>query len=110
MFDYRLIQATYRNRIEYEDGPGSLQNIVSDVSERVLYTWNNESENFGKELLKDGLSGLPRGSVDGFYDYNHKLERRPSGDDTGEWKYVGFVKPARWDDDDYWDEQDEGGY
>ena len=108
MYDYRLIQSTYRQRIEYEDGPGSLQNIVSDVSHRVLYKWKNESEDFGKVLLKEGLSGLPRNSSDGRYDYNHKLERRLTGA-TSEWEYVGFINARKSHDDDY-DEYEEGGY
>ena len=33
LFKYRIVKTTYRSRTEWEDGPGSLTNIVSDIEE-----------------------------------------------------------------------------
>jgi len=100
-FTYRLTQVTYRNRIEYEDGPGSLQNVVSDSSSHVIRVWENQGEVFGTWLLEDGVPGLSRGTPDGWIEYSYKLERCLTGDEN-KWKLVGFLEPQEGDDYDEW--------
>ena len=91
LFDYRLVENYYRNRIEWEDGPGSLRNIVSDMRTRVVRTWARQSEDFEHRLTTIGLHGLQQNSADGWHEYLYQLERRSSADE--EWKFVGFVTP-----------------
>jgi hypothetical protein len=96
-FDYRLLAITYRNRVEYEDGPGSLKNIVSDVSQRVFRFWEDADENFGTRFLNntyvEDLS-LETDSDDGWYQYSYRLERKAKED--SEWKFVGFLDKHRY--------------
>src|SRR3989338_10009647 len=89
-FDYQLVEHYYRNRTEWEDGPGSLQNITSDKRTRVVRTWEKRDEDFGCRLIKSGLTGLQRDSDDGWEQYSYYLERRPIA--GGEWRLVGFVE------------------
>lgn len=107
LFDYRVVETTYRNRIENEDGPGSLENIVSDTSTRVMWERKSEAEDFRDYLRTTGVSG-EEGSADGFIEYSYTLERRPAGT-SNEWKFSAHLKVKR-QDDDWYDEEDEGGY
>lgn len=108
LFDYRVIETTYRNRIENEDGPGSLENIVSDTSTRIMWERKNEAEDFRDYMRKTGVSGS-EGSADGFIEYSYTLERRPAGT-SDEWTFAGNLKVKRQDDDDWYEEENEGGY
>lgn len=99
LFDYQLVEHYYRNRTEWEDGPGSLKNIVSDKRTRVVRTWGKRSEDFGHQLIQTGLTGLNRDSDDGRDQYAYYLERRPVA--GGEWRLVGFVEAKPDPDYDY---------
>jgi hypothetical protein len=98
-FDYQLVEHYYRNRMEWEDGPGSLQNIVSDEHIRVIRTWDNRDEDFGNRLIQSGLSGLECDSDDGWEQYSYYLKRRPIA--GGEWRLVGFVEAKPDSDHEY---------
>lgn len=90
LFEYRLVEHSYHNVIEWEEGPGSMQNIVSDKDSRVVRTWKNRDEDFGNQLTASGLPGLQCDSDDGRDEYRYYLERRPII--GGEWQFVGIVK------------------
>jgi hypothetical protein len=98
-FTYRLVKTTYRNQIEYEDGPGSLQNIVSDSSSHIIRVWKNMGEDFGSWILEEGLPGLPRSESLGWVEYSYKLERRPTNS-YEHWRLVGFLNPEAYDEYD----------
>lgn len=90
VFQYRLVQKHYRNSIQWEDGPGSLQNVVSKVRTRVVRSWDRRDEEFARSIIKSGLTGLELDSDDGWDEYSYHLERRATS--TESWKYVGHVK------------------
>jgi hypothetical protein len=95
-YEYRIIEKVYRNRVEYEDGPGSLTNIVSDeLPNRELKRWTSMSEEFGDEILKDGVKRwecmLRASDPDGRVDRSYWLERRVSGSNE-EWRFLGTVR------------------
>jgi hypothetical protein len=97
---YRLIEITYKNRIEWEDGPGSLQNIVSDViQKKVLVTWSKERPTVRKPDA-DGYYFFPRSYFDddptGWYEFGYRVECR--ADDTSEWQFEGLARPLARDD------------
>lgn len=101
-FDYRLIEKEYKNRIENEDGPGSLQNIVSDTRTRVVEKWYQEDSSFGDSVLAGNVYGLrlEEDSADGYYEFAYFLERKRC--DEEEWRYVGHldreqIKRSEWD-------------
>jgi len=111
-FVYKLTEITYRNRVEWEDGHGSLQNIVSDETRRtVISTWENMNDSFGEKLLKEGdptLVLLPT-SDGGHIEYSYVLERRELK--GTEWEFVGYLASNRrneWDTghypEDYFDD------
>ncbi len=93
-FEYRLVRLTYMNRIEYEDGPGSLMNIVSDEPRwSTIRTWPDEDEQFGERLVKEGVPfSLSDSAEGGRIDYSYELQRR--ADVSAEWEYVGHVRSA----------------
>jgi hypothetical protein len=102
-FEYQLVEKVYNNRIAYEDGPGSLQNIVADCRESVRATWTNEDEVFGGRLIENGSRLCRRDSSDGRTEYSYWLMRRPQGADQAEWKFVGAVyRPNEPNDDSEW--------
>ena len=86
IFDYQLIEITYSSpRIVWEDGHGSLPNIVSDEWERLIATWSNQTEEFGDNLVKDGDPRLIL-----WPHRNYTLQRKTQGEE--EWEYVGRLK------------------
>lgn len=97
LFDYRLVENYYRNRMEWEDGPGSLQNVVSDKRIRVVRTWDKRDEDFAHRLIKSGLTGLEQDSLDGWRQYSYHLERL----EEGRWRFMGTVD-ALSDPEDEW--------
>lgn len=99
VFEYRLVEHHYRNKVQWEDGPGSLQNIVSNVRTRVVRTWEKRSEDFARNLLASGLTGLEPDSDDGRDEYSYYLERRSVS--TEDWKFIGIVKAKPDPDDRY---------
>src|SRR3989344_3461512 len=52
-FSFRLIKYTYRNRIQYDDGPGSFRHIVADESSHVRWERHNLPESFGTSQLEE---------------------------------------------------------
>lgn len=80
IFKYRLIETTYRQRIEWEDGPGSLRNIVSDVSERIVKIWIGH---------KDISRFIYPNQSDGWEDYSYRIERKAKG--AYAWEHDRFV-------------------
>ncbi|MDB5266409.1 MAG: hypothetical protein JWN89_224 [Parcubacteria group bacterium] len=100
--EYRLIETEYRNRIEYEDGPGSLQNIVSDKRERILDrgTWSDESST--EDLIRYCVEYcIPHRRLEGpvgMYEYNYFLEYRKSS--AVEWEYLASIYDVELDFED----------
>ena len=107
-FSFRLIKYTYRNRIQYDDGPGSFRHIVADESSHVRWERHNLPESFGTSLLEHGITGEVD-SPDGWHEYRYVVERQATG--TDEWKYVGDIRKDKVRDinapyDDYPDQND----
>ena len=88
IFEYRLVRITYVNRIEYEDGPGSLRNIVSDEYKYVIDEWTG-NDAFGKELVEDGYWVNRPIEYDDYSETSYRLERRASS--ASPWKYFGYL-------------------
>lgn len=120
LFDYRLVETQYSNRIVHEDNdPGGLSDIVAYKYKRVMHEWKSEDEGFGKNLLASPASylssySLNKNSDDGWIEYSYTLERRSH--DASEWKYVGHLTRSKvkkdeqkqfGDEDDYYDQYDE---
>jgi hypothetical protein len=80
VFKYRLIETTYRQRIEWEDGPGTLRNIVSDVSERIVKIWVG-NKNISRFIYPN--------QPDGWEDYSYRIERKAKG--AYAWEHDRFV-------------------
>lgn len=102
--EYRLIETEYKNRIEYEDGPGSLKNIVSDKKKRILDRGVQSHESSTEDLIRYCVAYcIPhrrlKGPV-GMYEYSYILEYRKGGVD--EWEYLASIDDVEldlWDDD-----------
>lgn len=93
-YEYRLVRLTYVNRLEYEDGPGSLTNVVSgEPQKRTLRIWHDRDENFGKGLVAHGFKSyaLISSSEDGWIEYSYRLERRLENSADAEWEYVASI-------------------
>ncbi len=115
-YTYRLTEITYRQRTEWDDGPGSFKHIVSDESKAVMKIWQEKDEDFGDHLIKHGDYNLTllSDSSCGWYSYNYLLERKKSDDD--DWEYVGYLMSNQGDEweceydpcEDDHDEEDEG--
>lgn len=80
IFKYRLIETTYKQRIEWEDGPGTLRNIVSDVSERIVKIWLG-NKNISRYIYPN--------QPDGWVDYSYHVERKAKG--AYAWEHDRFV-------------------
>jgi len=91
IYDYRLIEKVYCNRIENEDGPGSLQNVISSEKIRIIKKWTEQKEDFGVQLIENHSLDLSEDSDDGFIEFSHLLERRRCGSDK--WEFVGCLYP-----------------
>ena len=86
--EVRLVSTYYSNSLEWEDGPGSIQNVVSDdrtsrwqlgrmpLAEAEAMTKNQLYDEFGFDLEDD--------SADGFEEFWHRLEYRDP--ETGKWR------------------------
>lgn len=88
--EVRLTETSYSNRLEWEDGPGSLRNVVSD-STRHRYDLGSmtldEANAFTKSDAEEELGiYFQEDSADGFEEYNYKLEYRDSA--TNQWHYI----------------------
>lgn len=91
LFEYRLVKDTYRAKLVYDDGPGSMRDVVHvKIGSAVISEWGYADEEFGERLLQLGDGGLrlEREPADGSYAFSYRLERRVSGD---EWEYVGHL-------------------
>lgn len=94
-YSYRLIEDSYCNYCEPEDGTGSLTNILSDLRTRVMREWHDRDEKFGEWLVKHVVESeddldFESDSADGRDEYSYKIERRENG--TSEWRYVGQIR------------------
>ncbi len=103
----RLVRNTYVDRVEYEDGPGSLQNVVQDVSRKVTKEWNVPDDTSSEVLIFSIKHYIPN-----IYEFDdprieesYTLERRK--DDSSEWEYVHTFHPKFVDEDYLDDERDE---
>lgn len=88
-FKIRLVTTEYRNSLEREDGPGSLQNVVS-TSSSSSRTVGEMTLAKAKSLTRADLERmgfyLYEDSDDGFEEYGYKLEYFDPTTDT--WRYV----------------------
>ncbi len=95
-FKYRQTKTTYRHRLQSEDGPGSLTNVVSDTTD--------ESYEFELDYLlsieKDFERGIKVFTQGGWIGYTYMLEI--FNKETQKWKLVGFI--PTWEDSNYDDE------
>ena len=89
-YKIRLVTTHYSNRLEWEDGPGSLQNVVSDASheyrslDRLTLA---EAEALTKSDIEDGYGYyLENDSHGGFEEFSHKLEYLDT--ENGKWRLV----------------------
>ena len=86
----RLTEISYTNRLEWEDGPGSLQNVVSDSSKRRydLGSMTMEEANAltRSEVEEEVGIDFEVDSADGFEEYSYRLERLDPA--TGHWHFV----------------------
>lgn len=96
IFRYRLIQTTYKQRMEWEDGPGSLRNIVSDVSERVVAHWIGYID-LGRYIYSD--------DPDGWCDFSYRIERKAKG--AVAWEYHRHVDKAKYERRDRYGDYDD---
>lgn len=90
----RLTKTSYSNRLEWEDGPGSLQNVVSDSS-NYRYDLGNmaleEAKGLSRSDVEEALGiEFEEDSDDGFEEYSYKLEYLDPA--TGKWRLVDFLK------------------
>lgn len=89
----RLVETFYQNRIEWEDGPGSCQNIVSDSSTRRRDLGSMtvaEARILGKSNVEEILGTyFEEDSADGFEEYSYMLEYLDPTTET--WHLVGFL-------------------
>lgn len=88
-FRIRLVTTEYRNSLEREDGPGSLQNVVSSSSSSSR-TVGEMTLASAKSLTKANLECMGfyfyEDSDDGFEEYGYKLEYLDPV--TDEWRYA----------------------
>src|SRR5688572_18886948 len=74
----RLTTTYYSNRLEWEDGPGSLRNVVSDTSNDYEYLDRMtlaEAESLTRADLEEGyLVYFQEDSADGWEEFSYKLE------------------------------------
>ena len=102
--EYRLIETEYRNRIEYEYGPGSLQNIVSDKRKRILDRGAQSDDTSTEDLIRYCVAYcIPHRRLEGpvgMYEYSYILEYRKGSVD--EWEYLASIYDVELDlgDDD----------
>ena len=88
--EVRLVTTYYQNRIEYEEGPGSAADVVSDSTD---HKWNlgrmplAEAEAMTKGRLYEEFGfDLEEDSADGFEEFWHRLEYRDP--ETGKWRFL----------------------
>jgi hypothetical protein len=114
-FTYRLVEVATWQSVEWENGPGSLQNVVSDSSGSILRQWHDMPDDYGVSLLSEVKEDFPHlfrdFSFDGETEYEYQLERSPTGDNHA-WKFVGFVRQTSTsgrdtslEGSDFWDDE-----
>jgi len=89
----RLIKTSYSNRLEWEDGPGSLRNVVSDSSKRRYDLGSmtlEEANTFSRSDVEEELGiYFEEDSADGFEEYSYKLEYLDPA--TNQWRLIKFL-------------------
>lgn len=98
---YRLTRRTYRNRIEYEDGPGSLQNVVQDETRSRFREWDESDGTSEKDVTNRAKRMIPYMEYeDSWIEEAYWLESRK--DNSREWQFVTVLYPTfapdPWDD------------
>ena len=100
---YRLTKNTYVARVEWEDGPGSLQNVVEDVTRRVVKERSGKDGTEEKSEIRYAQAYVPH-----LYEFDdprieesYTLERHNDG--SSEWEYVETFHP-KFVDEDYLDD------
>lgn len=88
MADFRLVETWAQYSQEGEDGPGSLINPQEDTQKSVYQTWTGMPEEFGKDLLKNGIEDLRGFEGDEEFSYELQVSR------DGKWETLGSVMPA----------------
>ncbi len=101
---YRLTRRTYRNRIEHEDGPGSLQNIVQDETRSRFREWSEPDGTSKEDVTRRAQRMIPYLEYeDTWVEETYWLESQK--DDSSEWQFVTVLYPTfEPDRDDYEDD------
>ena len=90
--DLQVTHVRYDNHLEWEDGPGSLQNVVSDTSEPRVVCTTRITLADAKQLSREDFEHciwFEEDSADGWTEHSYKLEWL--NPDTGKWGLVGFL-------------------
>ena len=89
---YRLVEHAYDGHMEYEEGPGSLSDLVQDKTSRVVKTGEANSLEAIKDLpawlFEDHLEESPQDQLETQYSYELQAHV------DGKWKYVKHVSPS----------------
>lgn len=105
---YRLVKYTYVSRLEWEDGPGSLENVVEDRTDRVVKEWTRPDDESTQVAIRYAEHFIPcrYDLEDPRIEESYMLERRK--DSSSEWEYVDYFLPKFVEEgfDDYHDEHD----
>ncbi len=106
---YRLIRNVYVDRVQHEDGPGSLMNVVQDVRRGVHREWSLSDETPEKSAIRYAEAHVPvrYSDEDPRIEETYTLERHK--DDSCDWEYVTTLHPKVVDDQPYEDEDDREG-
>jgi hypothetical protein len=105
---WKLTQRTYGRRVEWEDGHGSLQNIVEDMSMGRPRVWHEPDEKPKDRVLRGAQARIPRIEYEDTWNEEvYWLECRK--DDSSKWEFVDVLRPKLEDDrcddwDEYWDD------
>jgi hypothetical protein len=93
MMNYRLTRRTYRNRIEREDGSGSLQNVVQEESRSRFREWSQSDEVSKEDVIRRAERMIPHVEYeDSWIEEAYWLESRK--DDSSEWHFVTVLTPV----------------
>lgn len=91
--EVRLKEVFYQNRLENEDGPGSLTNVVSDASKPRYTSLGGMPLDEARGMTAAGIGDhgvyLEDDSGDGYEEYGYTLEYLDP--DTKEWRFLKSV-------------------
>jgi len=89
MTSFRIVETWTQFSQGSEDGPGSLSNLRETTQKSVWQTWENQPEEFGKNLLVEGLEGLEN-EFGGDEEFSYELQVFRNG----KWEHLGLVRPV----------------